>query len=779
MAGERKTLIMQDSSAKSSSADVPVRDPGLLPDVQTRGRLRRWRNFKDGFSRYGIAIGGGGVVVALTLMFVYLVSEVMPLFLGAEIEQRSEMQIAELTGLDPEAVGYIALERYDEGGLVYARDGRILQLDLNNSRASLHTQLQIPEGVSITSFSAGDPNSNLVVYGLSDGTALVLAHNFDLSFEGDVRRITTEIHYPLGEAPLIIDNNRQPLVRLAVQSGGAGYAIIAETADRKLHSRIFEAKSNFLTGEVEVSAGEDVVIPTPPSAIAHMLVDNRLSSLFVFDTDGMVHYYDIAQRAQPPLVQSVRVVPKGEQVTSAAFLIGTVSIIVGGSDGSVTQWFLVRDADNIYHLTQVRDFEGHASPVTFIAPEHPRKGFATGDAEGNIAIHFSTSDSTVLQENYSDAPIRQMAFSPPSRTLLVLDAAGQTKVFEVKNDHPDISWSSLWGKVWYEGRDAPEYIWQSSSASDEFEPKYSMMPLSLGTLKAAFYAMLFAMPLAIMGAIYTAYFMSPKLRGKVKPTIEVMEALPTVILGFLAGLWLAPFMESNLPAVFSILLLMPVAFLVVAALWPHMPAGLRRMFPAGWEAVVLLPVILLVGWVCVLASPYIEIWFFDGSMRQWLTDVGITYDQRNALVVGIAMGFAVIPTIYSIAEDAVFSVPKHLTQGSLALGATPWQTVMGVVLLTASPGIFSAVMIGFGRAIGETMIVLMATGNSPVMNFNLFEGMRTLSANIAVELPETAVHSSHYRILFLAALVLFVFTFIINTLAELVRQRLRRRYASM
>jgi phosphate transport system permease protein len=149
------------------------------------------------------------------------------------------------------------------------------------------------------------------------------------------------------------------------------------------------------------------------------------------------------------------------------------------------------------------------------------------------------------------------------------------------------------------------------------------------------------------------------------------------------------------------------------------------------------------------------------------------------MVVGIAMGFAVIPTIYSIAEDAVFSVPKHLTQGSLALGATPWQTVMGVVLLTASPGIFSAVMIGFGRAIGETMIVLMATGNSPVMNFNLFEGMRTLSANIAVELPETAVHSSHYRILFLAALVLFVFTFIINTLAELVRQRLRRRYASM
>ncbi|HSJ48412.1 MAG TPA: ABC transporter permease subunit, partial [Gammaproteobacteria bacterium] len=168
-----------------------------------------------------------------------------------------------------------------------------------------------------------------------------------------------------------------------------------------------------------------------------------------------------------------------------------------------------------------------------------------------------------------------------------------------------------------------------------------------------------------------------------------------------------------------------------------------------------------------------------GSMRQWFTDVGITYDQRNAMIVGIAMGFAVIPTIFSIAEDAVFTVPRHLTQGSLALGATRWQTVLGVVLPTASPGIFSAVMMGFGRAVGETMIVLMATGNSPVVNFNIFEGMRTLSANIAVELPETAVGSTHFRVLFLAALVLLALTFVVNTVAEIIRQRLRTRYSNL
>jgi phosphate transport system permease protein len=295
------------------------------------------------------------------------------------------------------------------------------------------------------------------------------------------------------------------------------------------------------------------------------------------------------------------------------------------------------------------------------------------------------------------------------------------------------------------------------------------VPLALGTLKAALFAMLFATPLAIMSALYTAYFMTPKLRGKVKPTIEIMAALPTVILGFLAGLWLAPFIEKYLSAVFAILLLLPFLMLVAAYLWRFAPRSWRERFGLGWEVLLLIPVIIGFIWLCVSLSPAVDQLFFNGSLRQWFTDNGITYDQRNALVVGIAMGFAVIPNIFSIAEDAVFNVPRHLTQGSLALGATPWQTMMGVVLPTASPGIFAAVMVGFGRAVGETMIV----------HFNLFEGMRTLSANIAVELPETAVGSTHFRVLFLAALVLFVFTFVFNTLAEVIRQRLRQRFSNL
>jgi phosphate transport system permease protein len=292
--------------------------------------------------------------------------------------------------------------------------------------------------------------------------------------------------------------------------------------------------------------------------------------------------------------------------------------------------------------------------------------------------------------------------------------------------------------------------------------------------------MMFAIPLAILGAIYTAYFMAPRMRRMVKPSIETMEALPTVILGFLAGLWFAPFVEDHLPGIFSLLIVLPIGVLLAAYGWHMLPGRIKHAIPDGWTAALLIPVVIVIGGLTIALSQPLELWLFDGNMRGWLTnEMGIDFDQRNALVVGFAMGFAVIPTIFSIAEDAIFSVPKHLTFGSLALGATPWQTLVRVVLLTASPGIFSAVMIGLGRAVGETMIVLMATGNTPVMDLSIFQGMRTLAANIAVEMPESEVDSTHYRVLFLAALVLFAMTFLFNTLAELVRQRLREKYSSL
>jgi phosphate transport system permease protein len=155
------------------------------------------------------------------------------------------------------------------------------------------------------------------------------------------------------------------------------------------------------------------------------------------------------------------------------------------------------------------------------------------------------------------------------------------------------------------------------------------------------------------------------------------------------------------------------------------------------------------------------------------------FSVRNSLVVGIIMGFAIIPIIYTISEDALRGVPNALRLASLGAGATPWQTSVRIVLPVAASGIFSACMIGLGRAVGETMIVLMATGNSPEMSWNIFSGFRTLAANIAVELPESDKGSTHYRLLFLCGLLLFAFTFIINTTAEVVRQAFRRRNANL
>ena len=337
---------------------------------------------------------------------------------------------------------------------------------------------------------------------------------------------------------------------------------------------------------------------------------------------------------------------------------------------------------------------------------------------------------------------------------------------------------TLFGKVWYEGYDQPAYVWQSSSGSDDVEPKLGLLPLAFGTLKGTIYALFLAVPIAIFSAICTSQFMHHDLRAKVKPIIEVMAALPTVVLGFLAGLWLAPLLERMLPALAGMALVLPMLVIVASFAWHLCPLSITRHFSAGNEALMLMPILALGIGGCLWAHSLFEVWWFDGNIKAWLSNrLGIQYDQRNALVVGIVMGFAIVPVIYSIAEEALFNVPKSHIAGSLALGATRWQTVLHLVLLSASPGIFSAVMIGFGRAIGETMIVLMATGNTPILDWNWANGFRTLSANIAVEIPEAPHGGSLYRVLFLAALLLFVITFVINSLAELIRQRLRDKYS--
>jgi phosphate transport system permease protein len=302
----------------------------------------------------------------------------------------------------------------------------------------------------------------------------------------------------------------------------------------------------------------------------------------------------------------------------------------------------------------------------------------------------------------------------------------------------------------------------------------------VGTLKGTFYSMLLAIPLGILGAMYLSHFMHPAYKRHVKPVIEIMAALPSVVLGFLAGLWLAPRLEQAMPALLLMVVALPAAVLLAGWLWSLLPRGLRQRLPTGTEMFAFAAALVAAGWGAMALSPWLEATVFGGSFQRWLlAATGLPYDQRNAVVVGIAMGFAVIPIIFAISEDAFTNVPPNLVAGSLALGANRWQTVTRVVLPTASPGIFSAVMVGFGRAVGETMIVLMATGNTPILDWNPFNGFRTLSANIAVEIPEAPHGGTLYRTLFLAALLLFALTFLVNTVAELVRQRLRQRYSRL
>lgn len=760
---------MNDQAVKRTPK-VDFDSPELL-------RYRKLRAFKDKLAQVSIGMGGVSVIVAITLIFFYLLYEVMPLFQPAHMSQVAQYTIPASDNTESTKTVYLAMEEQAEKAIRVTDAGEVVFFNVQDGGDITTQRLPIPNGVTVTSFSEASTGNHLVIAGLSDGSAVVFKHRYKMTFPNDVRVITPVVEYPYGAEPIRLDDDGRAIKNIVLRDSDSAMMVVGLNADNKLFSRYFSKEEDFLSGEVTLEASR-VVMPSLNGDVVDMQLGPDLRWLYLATSKGKLDVYDLVDHDSPLLNSRVDLTEGQHQITSLELLLGGISVLAADSSGQVSQWFMVRDDSNEYSLQQVRRFEHSDAAISGIAAEHRRKGFIVSDEQGHVSVFNATAHRQLLDEKVSDGRIQHISIAPRANFLLFENANAELVLWRVENEHPEVSWQALWEEVWYEGYQAPDYIWQSSAANNDFEPKYSLMPLAFGTLKAAFYAMLIATPLAICGALYTAYFMAPRLRRKVKPAIELMEALPTVILGFLAGLFFAPFMEVHLPGIFSWLLITPLSIVLFGYVWVHLPESIRHKIPEGWDPLLLVPWIALVSWFCFEISPLVELWFFDGDMRNWLTnDMGINFDQRNAMVVGAAMGFAVIPTIFSITEDAIFSVPKHLSYGSLALGATPWQTMTRVVLPTASPGIFSAVMIGMGRAVGETMIVLMATGNTPIMDVNIFEGMRTLSANIAVEMPESEVGGSHYRILFLAAFVLFIFTFVVNTLAEYVRQRLRNKYS--
>jgi phosphate transport system permease protein len=536
-------------------------------------------------------------------------------------------------------------------------------------------------------------------------------------------------------------------------------------------------------------------------------------------------------------------------------LLGRSTMMIGSESGHIESVSLTSMPGG-QELRSIHRFAGGMGAVTHLAAS-PEGRLVVGRFDtGKNAIYYVPTNRKLLEWSSAAEPnVDASLFFSANAACVGCVRGDKVDLWRIQIPYPEASIGSFFGKVWYEGYPEPQHVWQSSTGTVEGEYKFGFMPLIFGTLKATFYSMLIGAPIALMAAIFGSEFMDSRWRARVKPFIELMASVPSVVLGFVGALVLAPILRDNLMFVLVSVVTVLFLFIFAAHLWLTIPGPLairlsRLRLPilfiliptgilianviagtiesvlfggnlvqwlsntdgsgwAGWFCLWLLPSSLFVAWmVNGPISPFIQSYarrttsfrfslinlgilgvsslavLIISAFVAWVLSVGGLdprgtvlgpYQERNALLVGAILGFAIIPLIYTISEDALQSVPKHLRSASLGCGATTWQTTMRVVVPTAMSGLFSALMIGFGRAVGETMVVLMAAGNTPVMDINPMNGYRTLSATLATELPEAARGSTHYHTLFLAAFLLFCFTMVANTVAEIVRIRFRKR----
>lgn len=870
-----------------------------------RGRAhstRRSTKFADGTARAFITVGGLATILAVLAVFVFLFWVVKDLFLPASIGEPRRLADSAATArvLDTGVDEYrTILWTLSESGTLTLRrvhDGVVMR-----------EQVLAPAGGPGLTAYAREPQGGRIALGYSDGSVRLGRLEFVTSFlEADgvgeeLRRLKVDEVGALGEGLAQRTVRGQFRVQTPAfefetpEAFAAGSSIVslarstrddeaivaAVAADGRVVLRTMTKTPSILGEGFDVSWSAAAPLPLQPGrgpARFTQLTDLG-SNLVLAWTDGTLERWVVRDATKPRLAETLDVAPEnGVELSSLGLLLGGVTLISGRSDGKVGGWFVTQNPSNEvdgYALREVHRFEGlEASPVISIATSTRERIFAVGTASGRAYVMYMTSGKRLGEVTVRDRePVQALAIAPKNDALVTVTARGIAMRPFVPR-HPEATLGSLFGATWYERMPEPTHTWQSSAGTDDFEPKLSLMPLIFGTIKATVYSMLLAVPLALLAAIYTSEFLHARTKARIKPLVELMASLPSVVLGFLAAIVIAPAVESVVPQLVTALFTIPVAILLAAHLWQALPTqvsvrhgGLR--LPLAFLA--------LAGGVlaAVAFGPIVERLLFAGDFRLWLdgkspavadgstgwfvlllpvsavlvaffvgrhvnariavrtahashsraglvhlgkflvalaasvvvalglawlvyhaptafalppfdlragvpiagadlSPIG-TFDQRNSLVVGFVMGFAVIPIIYTIAEDALSSVPEHLRAASLGCGATPWQTAVRVIVPTAMSGLFSACMVGLGRAVGETMIVLMAAGGTAVMNMNVFSGFRTLSANIATELPEAVRDSTHYRTLFLAALVLFALTFVINTIAESVRQRFRRR----
>ncbi len=736
-------------------------NPAFLKRVKRQDNLAKW----------AITVGGMAIIFCVILILILIAKVSLPLFYTPDAELQDSFTLADK--VSPDQVMAVGMDEYRETGYIIDDLGIVHFFNVHDGSKLDNVQLKSANGDNklIAADRYGRLNHILL---WADGSTTIEQIKFFPFFDEHNNNLRT-IRHKLDHLADFPESEQLPVTVQARVNDEGRKVLVALQQDGILKLTITEQKESFLGDAEEVTESYDLDNDAQGTVVSLTMNDSG-TKLFAGTDQGEILHYNLEDIEEPVLTERVQAFADKRKITALNMVYGGVSLAVGDSNGEVTTWFDVRDEERGWKLTRIHDLKGHKTAVQKVVPTLHDKSVISA-AAGGVQISHMTSERLLVRFD-DQQKFLFFAMSTRGNGLIALTDDGKIHTWKLDIPHPEVSFKTLFGKVWYEGYPQPEYVWQSSAGSDDYEPKFSLTPLIFGTLKGTFYAMLFALPLAIFGAIYTSQFARPKFKGVIKPAVEVMAAVPTVIIGFLAALWLAPLIERSLGSMFLSLIMVPASLMVSIALWQALRKveTLKRV-ERGYEFLAIAPVIMIAVAIAVVLGPWLEHAFFAGDMKQWLfSEVGVRYDPRNCIIIAFAMGFAVIPIIFTIAEDSLSNVPPALKAASLALGASRWQTVWRVILPSASPGIFAGTMIGFGRAVGETMIVLMATGNTAIMDLSIFNGMRPLSANIAVEIPEAPVDGSLYRILFLSAVILFLMTFIVNTIAEIVRQRLRAKY---
>ncbi|MBN8945276.1 MAG: ABC transporter permease subunit [Rhizobiales bacterium] len=858
-------------------------------DRPGRRKTRRSVIIADRIADWVIRIGGISVILAVAGIMLFLAEVVVPLFTGAHVGAIQSYLVASMDRGSLAA----SIDEHKTVAVVIQPDGRMV---------GFHVQTGAPLEVPSPDLGGKRPtavgqtlNGESILIGFEDGTVrfatLRIAptvigadqvpanlRRLDQRDQTDGRVVISSIpgnQFRRTDVRIAIEPpqklSERPIIAADYRTGGTverpTRSFVTVDADGVARLSRAESRMNLMTRQMRTSI-DTTTMPDLPAGVQvkSVLLTNKADAVLIAARDGTVFRFDTRDFRAPKLAETTRLLPEGEQLTGFQFLIGEQSLVVTGSKGTTDVFFTLERAnsgtpDNL-RLTRAHSMERHAGAVNEISPSLRGKTFATADVTGAVWVRHSTSNQTLLklEKDGAVSTYAALVLTPRNDGVLAIAGDGRARFWNVDAPHPETTLQTIFGRVWYEGYQSPVFTWQSSAGTDQFEPKLSLIPLIFGTLKATFYALLFAVPIALLAALYTSEFLQPRVRAVVKPAMEMMASLPSVVLGFIAALILAPIVEDWISAVLMAFLALPISLLIAAYLWQLLPRAVAIRYGGALKFVLIFATVVASFQLCVWLGGMLERIVFAGDIKLWLTgsigqgtaflslmflpfallvvswassrafdatldglitghsrivvgSVAImrwamtmavalalawlaawlltstgydprgslvdTYVQRNTLVVSFAMSFAVIPIIYTIAEDALNSVPEHLRGASLACGASTWQTATRVILPTAMSGVFAAIMIGMGRAVGETMIVVMAAGNTPILEWNIFNGLRALSANIAVELPEAVRDGTLYRMLFLAALLLFVMTFVINTIAETIRQRFRRRAASL